>query len=173
MAKKEQKKLSFVAWGRELVSGILALGAPGALDVLHQTRHFVLSMVDAFTADVAAGRREYPDASEHTALVAQVVDALTQDERRKKDIRQMVVGGRYWGLNLINSSNARREQAELSRAKQSAKKESRRVKGDAAEGDAAESGGKDRDSQMIALAVTNARRRGVTVDAIVAALDSL
>lgn len=159
-------KKSFVAWGRELVSGILSLGTPGALDVLQQARQYVREHVDAYKADVAASRREYPDAAEFTALVAAVVDALTTDETRKKDVRQMVTGGRYWGLNLINPSQARREQAELSRERETAKKASRRAKGDA-------SGSKDRDTQMIALAVTNARRRGVPVDAIVAALDSL
>ena len=172
-------KKSFGAWGRELVSGILSLGTPGALDVLQQARQYVREMVDAYRDDVAASRREYPDAAEFSALVAAVVDALTTDDARKKDVRQMVTGGRYWGLNLINPSQARREQAELSRERETAKKTARRVtKGaDAGDADAAIDAtsvdGKDRDAQMIALSITNARRRGVSVDAIVAALDSL
>ena len=176
MSKKQSKSVTvtvdvpstFAMLRSRLLSGVKAEGAPGALDVLATTRAFVLNLVLSYRAAIDAGQREFPVAEDFNALVGELVDTLTSDEGRKKDVRQMVTGGRYWALNLLSPSQARREQAEASRERQQGKK---KVKAESkAEGEKA---AVDRDAQMIALSVTNARKRGVAVDAIVAALDAL
>jgi len=170
MSKKQSKTeattmeapMTFALLRSRLLSGVRAEGAPGALDVLATTRTFALNLVLSYRAAIDAGQREFPVAEDFNALVGELVDTLTSDDSRKKDVRQMVTGGRYWALNLLSPSQARREQAETSRERQQGKK---KVKTEAET--------VDRDAQMIALSVTNARKRGVAVDAIVAALDAL
>ena len=170
MSKKQAKTveapLTFAVLRSRLLSGVKAEGAPGALDVLASTRTFVLSLVLAYRSAIDAGQREYPVAEDFNALVGELVDTLTTDDARKKDVRQMVTGGRYWALNLLSPSQARREQAQASRERQQGKKKAKAAP-------KTEAKTVDRDAQMIALSIANARKRGVKVEAIVAALDAL
>ncbi len=170
---------TFGALGRELVRTITTEGAPGAFDTIQRTKQLVLALVVPFRDAVRAGKRPQPEGAEFNALVKDLVSTLTtsEDTHVRGEVRQLVTSGRYWGLNLLSPSEKRRAQAERSRDRQEGRKVEAKAKPAATpkvETKQAETKqAVSRDEQEIALAVTNARRRGVKTAAIVAALDAL